>query len=92
MTTPPAPLDVVYVRADGTTAVATRWSRAPKIRGLVDTRWLWDEAEAWFVLVARPRRQKDHPLTEVVRIRATESIGFEQDGEVVVLPQLTYSA
>jgi len=92
MTRTLAPLDVEYVRPDGTRAVATRWSPAPKIRGLVDCRWLFDEPEARFVLVARPRRMKEQPLAEVVRIKATESIGFDRDGALVVLPGLSYSA
>lgn len=89
MTTPIAALEVEFLRPDRTPAVATRWSKAPVLPRFKDCQWLYDETEGCFVLVARPRRT-DEPLAELVRVRPSESLGFDDNGNPIAVPYLTH--
>ena len=89
MTTRVAALEVEFLRPDGTPAVATRSGLAPVLRRFKDSQWLYDETERDFVLVARPRRT-DEPLAELVRVRPSESLGFDDDGNPIAVPYLTH--
>lgn len=83
----PVPLEVTYRRTDGSPAIAGRWSEAPKLARYVESRWLFDEADYRFVLVARPRGKRGAPLTEVLRIHPRQSIEVPARGVPRIVPR-----